>query len=128
MVPLSADLCDECWNRVANELATAEGAIAAQEPTPGPDDVEWLEPRTCRRCHAAVRCYPTNYDRWVELAPFELPAKQVPPKHRWRLVSRTAAHSMTEVVRVAVRVGAIDPTPGEPVVPAHEYLCTRQNP
>lgn len=127
LVPLSAELCDRCWNSVANELALAEGAIAAAEPLPDPDDVGWAEPRTCRRCRTVVRCYPTNYDRWVELAAFELPAKQVPPRHRWRLVSRTAANSPVEVERVAVRVCAIDPTPGEPVVPAHEFLCLSQH-
>ncbi|MFF7470773.1 DUF6083 domain-containing protein [Streptomyces sp. NPDC008092] len=126
IVPLSAELCDRCWNQVANELARSEGATAAPEPEWDADDVEGVEPRTCRRCHAPVRCYPTNYDRWVELATFELPAKRVPPKHRWRLTSRKAAYSAIEVERVAVRIGAIDPMPGEPVIPAHEFVCLRQ--
>ncbi|MEU9454817.1 DUF6083 domain-containing protein [Streptomyces sp. NPDC048277] len=126
MIPLSAELCDRCWNEVANELALCEGATAAPEPEFDPDDVEWVEPRTCRYCHAPVRCCPTNYDRWVELAMFDMPAKQVPPKHRWRLMSRKAAYSRIEVERVAVKIGAIDPAPGEPVIPAHEFLCLRQ--
>lgn len=126
IIPLSVDLCDRCWNTVANELALSEGATAAPEPEADPDDVDRVEPRTCRHCHERVRCYPTNYDRWVELATFELPAKKVPPRHRWRLMSRKAAYSPIEVERVAVRVGAIDPTPGEPVVPAHEFVCLRQ--
>jgi hypothetical protein len=123
LVPLWADLCDSCWNGVANELALAEGATAAALPQPDPEDMRWIEPRTCRRCRAMVRCCPTNYDRWVELATFELPAKKVSSKHRWRLMSTTAAKSPFTVGTVAVRVGAIDPTPGEPVVPAHEFVC-----
>jgi hypothetical protein len=125
-VPLSAELCDACWNRVANELALAEGATAA--PNPDPDDVRWIEPRTCRRCRAVVRCCPTNYDRWVELATVEMPAMKVPPQYRWRLASRAASHSAVLVDVVAVRVGAVDPTPWELVVPAHDFVCGEPDP
>ncbi|WOX10872.1 DUF6083 domain-containing protein [Streptomyces sp. N50] len=124
-IPLSADLCDRCWDEVANELAVCEGATAAPDPEFDPDDVEWVEPRTCRQCHAPVRCYPTNYDRWVELATFELPAKKVPPGHRWRLMHPKAANTPVPVATVAIRIGAIDPTPGEPVIPAHEFVCLK---
>ncbi|MEW2114568.1 DUF6083 domain-containing protein [Streptomyces sp. NPDC005474] len=127
IVPLSAELCDGCWNKVANDLAVREGATAAPQLDPDPDDTEWIEPRSCRHCGTTVRCLPTNYDRWVELATFELPAKKVPPQHRWRLMRPTAANTPIAVATVAMRIGAIDPTPGEPVIPAHEFVCLRQN-
>ncbi|ELP64644.1 hypothetical protein STRTUCAR8_05737 [Streptomyces turgidiscabies Car8] len=127
IVPLSAELCDNCWNKLANELAECEGATATPDPEPDPEDMGWAEPRICGRCHATVRCFPTNYDRWVELATFELPAKKVPPQHRWRLRRPTAANTPIAVATVAVRIGAIDPTPGEPVIPAHEFVCLRED-
>ncbi|WP_327410839.1 hypothetical protein OG458_40300 [Streptomyces sp. NBC_01281] len=126
IIRLSAELCDRCWNKVANELALSEGATAAPEPAFDPDDVDWVEPRTCRRCSAPVRCCPTNYDRWVELATFELPAKKVAPPHRWRLMRPRAVNTPIPVATVAVRIGVIDPTPGEPVVPAHAFVCVRR--
>ncbi|MET7744362.1 DUF6083 domain-containing protein [Streptomyces sp. NPDC005385] len=123
IIRLSADLCDRCWNKVADELALSEGATAAPEPEFDPDDVDWIEPRTCRHCGTPVRCHQTNYDRWVELATFELPAKKVPPAHRWRLMRPRALNTPIVVATVAIRIGAIDPSPGEPVVPAHEFMC-----
>ncbi|MDH6625035.1 hypothetical protein M2271_002839 [Streptomyces sp. LBL] len=125
IIPLSSELCDRCWNKVANDLALNEGATAAPEPEFAPDDVAWIEPRTCQHCDTPVRCYPTNYDRWVELATFELPAKKVPPRHRWRLMRPRAANTPIAVATVAIRIGAIDPAPGEPVIPAHEFVCLR---
>ncbi|MFI2036626.1 DUF6083 domain-containing protein [Streptomyces bottropensis] len=127
IIPLSAELCDECWHEVANELAVCEGATAAPEAEGDPDDVGWVEPPTCRRCDALVRRYPTNYDRWVELATFELPAKKVAPHHRWRLMRPRAANTPVVVATVAVRIGAVDPTPGEPVIPSHEFVCLRHD-
>ncbi|MFG3369291.1 DUF6083 domain-containing protein [Streptomyces sp. NPDC090032] len=125
IIRLSAELCDRCWNKVADALALSEGATAAPEPECDPDDVQWIEPRACRHCDALVRCYPTLYGRWVELATFELPAKEVSPLHRWRLRRPKATNTPIAVATVAIRIGAIDPTPGEPVIPAHEFVCLR---
>ncbi|POX39861.1 hypothetical protein C3486_16605 [Streptomyces sp. Ru73] len=62
--------------------------------------------------------HPTNYDRWVRLATRDRPAKDVPPEHRWRLVTgRRGAE------RVAVRLRGIVPLPSEPVRPAHRAVC-----
>ncbi|MEU6883283.1 DUF6083 domain-containing protein [Streptomyces sp. NPDC046712] len=120
-----AVLCDSCWNRLANGLAEDEGATAPPMPEFGPDDVSWVEPATCEQCGAPVRVRPTNYDRWVSLATVELPAKDVPPHHRWRVVRVYAPRTGVVVDLVAVRVRAVDPLPGDPVVPAHRMLCVQ---
>ncbi|WP_331445662.1 DUF6083 domain-containing protein [Streptomyces xanthochromogenes] len=84
-IDLMARLCELCWNILANEMAEADGATATPRPEPDLDDVSWIEPPACPRCGAAIRVYPTNYDRWVSLATVELPAKDVPEAFRWRL-------------------------------------------
>ncbi|AXK37672.1 hypothetical protein DVA86_26630 [Streptomyces armeniacus] len=67
--------------------------------------------------------YPTNYDRWVHLALRDLPAKDVPPRHRWRLETVTGPDSPAGVAVVAVRIRGIEPLPGELVRPAHRAVC-----
>lgn len=119
---LMARLCERCWNTLANEMATADGATAAPRSDPGPDDVTLIEPPVCPECGALVRIYPTNYDRWVSLAMVELPAKDVPEAFRWRL-TRLPDLSPIPTDIVAVRVRGIDPLPSEPVVPAHRMMC-----
>ncbi|MFD8914337.1 DUF6083 domain-containing protein [Streptomyces sp. NPDC059575] len=118
-----AELCDTCWNDLANRLAQHEGATAAPRPAPDPDDVTFLEPPRCALCDADIRVYPTVYDRWVSLAMTEFPAKAVPEHFRWRLVKIQAPRSPMVVDVVAVRVRGIDPLPGESVTPAHQMLC-----
>lgn len=115
-ISLMAVLCDACWNRAANDLAADEGATAAPRPDPDPEDTAWIEPAPCRECGAEVRVFPTNYDRWIVLATVELPAKDVPPRFRWRLVHGPDGS-------VAVRVRGIEPALGDPVVPDHRMLC-----
>ncbi|MEV0120855.1 DUF6083 domain-containing protein [Streptomyces sp. NPDC050703] len=122
-IDLLAVVCDACWNRLANDMAMSDGATALPRPEPGPDDVSFVEPPTCPECHADVRVYPTVYDRWISLAVLELPAKDVPPAYRWRLVPIVGPHSPVVTDTVAVRVRGIDPLPGERVVPAHRMLC-----
>lgn len=117
-----ARLCESCWNILANEMATLDGAAAAPRPEPDPDDVSWVEPPTCPKCSAPIRVYPTNYDRWVSLAMVELPAKDVPEPFRWRLSKIPGRSSITADI-VAVRVRGVDPLPSEPVVPAHRMMC-----
>ncbi|MGX1370020.1 hypothetical protein RKD19_005379 [Streptomyces canus] len=119
---LMASYCEGCWNALANEMAAADGATAAPRPDPGPDDTTWIEPPRCPECGAAVRIYPTAYDRWVSLAMAELPAKDVPEPFRWRL-TRLPGRSPVPTDVVAVRIRGIDPLPGEPVVPAHRMMC-----
>ncbi|TQJ88146.1 hypothetical protein FBY22_7010 [Streptomyces sp. SLBN-31] len=117
-----AKLCDDCWNRLANEMAEVDGATAAPRPDPDPDDVSWIESPICPRCGALIRVYPTNYDRWVSLATVELPAKDVPEAFRWRLTPLpTRSRIATDTVVVQVR--GVDPLPSEPVVPAHRMMC-----
>ncbi|MEV7979416.1 DUF6083 domain-containing protein [Streptomyces sp. NPDC086519] len=121
-----AVLCDDCWNRLADEMADKEGATATPRPDPDPDDVTLPEPPTCGLCGADVRVYPTVYDRWVSLAMVELPAKDVPRPFRWRLVKVTPPRSPVVIDIVAVRVRGIDPIPGELVTPAHQFLCAAE--
>ncbi|MFK0172020.1 DUF6083 domain-containing protein [Streptomyces sp. NPDC090306] len=115
-------LCDGCWNVYANEMAEADGATAAPRPEFDPDDVSWVEPPTCPECGASVRIYRTNYGRWVRLAMVELPAKDVPEPYRWRL-TQLPERSRVPTDIVAVRIRGVDPSPSEPVVPAHRMLC-----
>ncbi|MGW1779585.1 DUF6083 domain-containing protein [Streptomyces sp. NPDC002143] len=122
-IDLMAEFCDDCWNRVANQMASADGATAAPWPEPDGDDVTFLEPPTCARCGRDIRIYPTVYDRWVSLSTAELPAKDVPPRFRWRLTRLPGRHTSVIVDVLAVRVRAIAPLPGELVIPAHRMLC-----
>ncbi|MFI2190528.1 DUF6083 domain-containing protein [Streptomyces sioyaensis] len=122
-VSLMAVLCDPCWNVYANQLAIEEGATAPPQVAPDPDDVTPYEPPTCRDCGAAVRQYPTNYERWVYLAGEDLPAKDVAPCHRWRLETIHGRHSSIPVEIVAVRIRGIEPLPSDPVRPAHRAVC-----
>jgi hypothetical protein len=125
-IDLIAELCDGCWNRLANQMALDEGATALPWPEPDPDDVTFLEPPTCPRCGSDIRVYPTVYDRWVSLATRELPAKDVPQRFRWRLVQLRSPYSPLVTDIVAVRVRGIDPLPGEPVIPAHQLFCVSE--
>ncbi|MEU4843711.1 DUF6083 domain-containing protein [Streptomyces gilvosporeus] len=118
-----AVLCDPCWNAYANQLALEEGATAPPQAEPDPDDIAWYEPPTCSDCGAAVRHYPTNYDRWVYLAVEDVPAKDVAPRYRWRLQSLQGRHSSVPGAIVAVRIRSIEPLPSELVRPAHRALC-----
>jgi hypothetical protein len=115
-IGLLVELCDSCWNPLVNDIAEEEGATATPWPDPDPDDMAWTEPATCSQCGAAIRVYPTNYDRWVNLASRAMPAKDVPERYRWRLTS-------TPTGFVAVRVRGIEPLPGELVFPHHQLLC-----
>lgn len=119
-IDLMTRLCEACWNVLANEMAMTDGATAAPRPDPG--DMSWIEPPTCPKCGAFIRVYPTSYDRWVSLAPVEMPAKDVPEPFRWRLM-RLPDRSRIITDVVAVRVRGVDPLPGEPVVPAHRMMC-----
>ena len=125
-IDLMAVLCDDCWNRLANDMAEKEGATAPPRPEFDPNDVTFVEPPTCRLCGADVRVYPTVYDRWVHLAMTDLPAKDVPRPFRWRLVEIKPPHSPVVIDIVAVRVRGIDPIPGELVTPAHQFLCAAE--
>ncbi|MFE0739288.1 DUF6083 domain-containing protein [Streptomyces sp. NPDC058855] len=107
-------------------MAQDEGATALPWPEPDPDDVTFLEPPTCPQCGSDIRIYPTIYDRWVSLATRELPAKDVPQRFRWRLVQLPSPYSPVVTDVVAVRVRGIDPLPGEPVIPAHQMLCSAE--
>ncbi|MER7619911.1 DUF6083 domain-containing protein [Streptomyces sp. NPDC126503] len=122
-VRVVAVLCEECWDRAANDFALDEGATAAPPGEPGPDDLGWIEAAVCPRCGREVRAYRTNYDRWVHLDDEELPPGEVPARFRWRLMRRYARHTEMVVETVAVRVRAVDPWLGEWVVPAHGMRC-----
>ncbi|MFH9977828.1 DUF6083 domain-containing protein [Streptomyces sp. NPDC017179] len=115
-ISLLVELCESCWQRLANDIAEEEGATSAPPPDPGPDDVTWIEAPTCPDCGAEVRVYPTNYDRWVSLATRERPAKDVPPRYRWRLVPTAGS-------LVAVHLRGIEPLLTDLVVPDHRMLC-----
>ncbi|WP_346097650.1 DUF6083 domain-containing protein [Streptomyces olivaceiscleroticus] len=117
-IRLLAVLCDACWNVQANALAEEEGATAPPRGDPGPDDTRWIEPPVCPDCGAPIELYPTNYDRWVRLATKDQPAKDVPPAHRWRLVTAPGGAE-----RIAVRLRGIVALPSEPVRPAHRAVC-----
>ncbi|MFF4950559.1 DUF6083 domain-containing protein [Streptomyces chattanoogensis] len=123
-VRLIAVLCDACWNVYANQRAMEDGATAPPRAEPDPDDVTWYEPPTCRDCGAAVGHYPTNYDRWVYLAVEDRPAKDVAPRHRWRLTAIPGRHSHVPVDAdaVAMRIRGAEPLPSF-VRPAHRALC-----
>ncbi|MGW0168558.1 DUF6083 domain-containing protein [Streptomyces sp. NPDC003343] len=120
-IDLIAELCDGCWNRLANRMAMDEGATAP--PWPDPDDVIFVEPPNCVRCGSRFRVYPTVYDRWVSLSLAELPAKDVPPHFRWRLVNVASPYAPVVIDVFAVRVRGIEPLLGEPVIPTHQMLC-----
>ncbi|WP_326655322.1 DUF6083 domain-containing protein [Streptomyces sp. NBC_01750] len=122
-ISLMALLCGRCWNAHANEIAIHEGATDTPRPDPDPDDVSPYEPPCCPQCKAEVRPYPTNYDRWVHLATRDYPAKDVPPRYRWRLVSIRARYSSVPMDVVAVRVRGIEPLPSDLVRPAHRAVC-----
>lgn len=122
-VSLMAVLCEPCWNAYANQLAVEEGATAPPKVEPDPDHVTSYEPPTCRDCGAMVRHYSTNYDRWVYLAVEDLPAKDVAPRHRWRLETIRGRHSSVPIDIVAVRIRGIEPLPSDPVRPAHRAVC-----
>ncbi|MEU0695873.1 DUF6083 domain-containing protein [Streptomyces niveus] len=113
-----AELCDDCWIDIANDLAEYEGATAGLTPKSGSDDVEWIEPAKCPECHGEIMAFPTNYDRSVHLASREFPAKEIPSRYRWRLMRIPG-----QFPPVAVRVAAAHPLPGELVRPAHVAVC-----
>lgn len=123
-ISLMALLCDTCWEEHANEIAEYEGATASSRGDPDPDDVAPYEPPWCPSCGALLRPYPTNYDRWVYLAETDVPAKDVPPRHRWRLITVRARNSGVAVELVAVRVRGVDPAPSDLVRPAHPAVCS----
>ncbi|MFJ4695333.1 DUF6083 domain-containing protein [Streptomyces sp. NPDC088766] len=125
-IDLIAELCEDCWNRLANRMALDEGATALPRPELGPDTMTFVEPLTCERCGSDIRIRPTVYDRWVSLATAELPAKDVPPHFRWRLVHLRSPRSPVVIDVVAVRVRGIDPLPGEAVTPAHRMFCAAE--
>ncbi|MFF2366302.1 DUF6083 domain-containing protein [Streptomyces sp. NPDC058122] len=104
-------------------MALSEGATAPPRPDVDPGDVTFLEPPTCAQCGSSIHIYPTLYDRWVSLALMELPAKDVPPGFRWRLVEIRSPRSPVIIEIVAVRVHGIEPLPGDPVIPAHQMFC-----
>src|SRR5437879_1093291 len=117
--PLGVVLCEGCWQQFANELAKDEGATATRWPEPEPDNVEWIEPREeCRDCGMPVRRMATNYERWVDLAKVNLPAKDVPRRYRWRVKKLPVRHSSYDIGSIAVKIGAIDPLPRDLVTPA----------
>ncbi|MFJ9213277.1 DUF6083 domain-containing protein [Streptomyces sp. NPDC102264] len=118
-----AELCDACWNDFADDLARYEGAGAPPRAEPGPDDFDAVGPPLCPECNGLLRPYPTNYDRWVDLASRELPAKDVPSRYRWRLIPLRARHSQVPTGFVAVRIRGVEPMPGELVMPAHVAVC-----
>lgn len=122
-MPLDVVLCERCWNRLANDLAEIDEATDPPPPEPGPDDVEWIEPEGCPRCGMEVRTVRTNYDRWVNLSTAPAPAKEVPRRYRWRLVTKTARHSTLPVAVIAVRVSGLEPMPDDMVIPAHTVEC-----
>jgi hypothetical protein len=113
-VDLMAEMCEECWQRLANGLATVEGATAP------PQDPAGNGPPRCRACRGVVRRYPTYYERWVDLATVELPAEEVPQRYRWRLIKAPAPRAP---VVLAVHIRVVDPLPRDPVLPAHAFLC-----
>ncbi|GGJ62138.1 DUF6083 domain-containing protein [Streptomyces brasiliensis] len=118
-----AELCERCWNCLANGLAAVEGATAPRLPTADEEEAEGVQtsgPATCRRCREEVRRYPTYYERWVDLEIDEQPAKEVPERYRWRLMKAPTPHAPTVI---AVRVRVIDPLPSDPVIPAHAFRC-----
>ncbi|MGV9968951.1 DUF6083 domain-containing protein [Streptomyces olivaceus] len=119
-INLIAEMCEGCWNRFANDLAAVEGATAPPSPVPDEDDYETSGPSTCPKCGGRVRRMPTYYDRWVDLATVELPAKQVPERYRWRLMKVPVAYAP---IIIAVHIRVIDPLPSDPVIPAHALLC-----
>ncbi|MBZ9643831.1 DUF6083 domain-containing protein [Streptomyces sp. PSKA30] len=116
-------LCERCWKAYADEIAIQEGATDTPRPEPDPDDVTPYEPPRCPHCKAEVSPYLTNYDRWVHLATRDYPAKDVPPRYRWRLVAVLARHSSVPTGSVAVRVRGIEPLPSDLVRPAHRAVC-----
>ncbi|MET7716546.1 DUF6083 domain-containing protein [Streptomyces sp. NPDC005407] len=122
-ISLMALLCEACWIAHANDLAIHEGATDAPRPAPAPEDVTLYEPPHCTHCKAEVRPYPTNYDRWINLATRDYPAKDVPPRYRWRLVTLPARHSSASTDVVAVRVRGFEPLPSDLVRPAHRAVC-----
>ncbi|MER7397757.1 DUF6083 domain-containing protein [Streptomyces sp. NPDC000151] len=98
-------------------------ALAPSRGDPGPDEHTWHEPPPCPDCGAVGSVRRTNYDRWVRLAAKDLPAKDVPPEHRWRLETVRTRHSSYGVGLVAMRLGAIEPLPSDLVCPAHRTVC-----
>ncbi|MFE2314674.1 DUF6083 domain-containing protein [Streptomyces sp. NPDC059441] len=122
-IDLIAELCVGCWNQLAHQMAQADGATALPPPDFNPDDVTFREPPPCGQCGRDIRVYPTVYDRWVSLGMKELPAKDVPPRFRWRLIKIPSPYSPVDTDLVAVRIRSIEPLPGELVVPAHQLLC-----
>jgi hypothetical protein len=117
-----AVLCDACWNVIVRDLAEEEGAT--DPPViPDPDDVTLPAPPICSGCGAEVLYRPTNYGRWVCLALYDAPAKDVEPRYRWRLENVPGRHTSVTVDVVAVRLRGIEPLPGELVRPAHRAVC-----
>ncbi|MFD7278580.1 DUF6083 domain-containing protein [Streptomyces sp. NPDC059862] len=96
-------LYERCWKAYADEIALQEDATDTPRPEPDPDDVTPYEPPRCPHCKAEVSPYLTNYDRWVHLATRDYPAKDAPPRYRWRLVAVLARHSSVPTGSVAVR-------------------------
>lgn len=123
VIRLGTVQCDPCWNRLANELAAVEGATGLPRPDPGPEWFEPIEPDECPKCGMEVQTFSTNYDRWVHLATEAARAKEVPRRYWWRIEPKTASCSTYVTVRIAVRVGGIEPLPDDLVMPAHTVVC-----
>ncbi|MDR3081559.1 MAG: hypothetical protein LBV60_11645 [Streptomyces sp.] len=122
-----AELCERCWNRLADGLAAIEGATASRLATADEEEAEDVQaggPATCRRCHGEVRRCPTYYERWVDLAIHEQPAKRVPEHYRWRLMKAPTPHAP---IVIAVRIRAMDPPLSDPVIPAHAFTCPEED-
>jgi hypothetical protein len=121
-VPLGR-FCENCWNEYRNLAARADGITNPQLPESDPDELSWYEPPNCPACGVPLHLYRTNYDHWVAVELEPLPAKQVPSLFRWRLKALRARNSPTTIDVIAVRITGIEPTPGEPVLPAHRFHC-----
>ncbi|MGW1258895.1 DUF6083 domain-containing protein [Streptomyces sp. NPDC002513] len=125
-IPMMTMLCDHCWNVEANKIAIGGGATDSPAPEPDPDDVTWFaEPiPPCEKCGEVIQRRRTNYGRWVHLELEQMTAKEVPHEYRWRLMPLRARHSLVPVEIIAVKVGAMDPRPGDPVYAAHAMFCS----
>ncbi|MFJ2721969.1 hypothetical protein, partial [Streptomyces sp. NPDC087437] len=109
-IPMMVMFCNGCWNVEANQLAISEGATDSAAPEPDPDDVTWFaEPvPPCEKCGEAIQRRLPNYDRWVHLELEQMTAKEIPPKHRWRLMPLRHGSCSSDVCagKQLVRVGA----------------------
>jgi hypothetical protein len=80
------------------------------------DDLAFHEPMPCEGRAAPLIYYPTNHGLWIAVEAQDAPAKNVPSRFRWRLLTGTARNSRYAITVIALHLAGLEPRPLRRVV------------